>query len=282
MEERRRRARRRRAAPARRRRAAATRRPAPSRSTRATRRRSAPAPRRSRPGTSARTCSSSGGGAGAARSTLSSSRCTASPISVAASPAPCAGIRPLAATGSHAADALGVVAVGAALEERERAVREAARPVCGGRRSDRLRAAAARELPAAAATAPPAANSESCSRRLAASPGGTSPAVVSTAKRSTRTTKPRARRRRSHRSSPASSSTSASSRPSTQPIGVARRRCRSRVDRARDDQPLDRARHRDVVEAQPLGLLLASSSASRTSLVARAPAARLPSPGRRR
>ena len=51
-----------------------------------------------------------------------------------------------------------------------------------------------------------------------------------------------------------SSSSFASRRPSTQPIGVVSSAVRSGIDRARDDQPVDRPRHRDVVEAQPLGL----------------------------
>ena len=53
-----------------------------------------------------------------------------------------------------------------------------------------------------------------------------------------------------------SSSAAQSSRPSTQPIGVFSSALRSRVDRAGDDQPVDRARHRHVVEAQALGLVL--------------------------
>ncbi len=37
-------------------------------------------------------------------------------------------------------------------------------------------------------------------------------------------------------------------------------RCAPGVDRARDDQPVDRTRHRHVVQAEPLGLLLVSRS----------------------
>ena len=49
---------------------------------------------------------------------------------------------------------------------------------------------------------------------------------------------------------------SSSSRPSTQPIGVDASAALSGSMRAGDDQPVDRAGHRDVVEAQLLGLLL--------------------------
>ena len=52
----------------------------------------------------------------------------------------------------------------------------------------------------------------------------------------------------------ASSSSFASSRASTQPIGVDSSPARVRVDGARDDQAVDRTRHRDVVEAPPLRL----------------------------
>mgnify|MGYP003694791361 CR=1 FL=1 len=55
--------------------------------------------------------------------------------------------------------------------------------------------------------------------------------------------------------SPASATAScASSRSSTQPIGVVSVGRASGVDRAGDDQTVDRPRHRDVVETKPLGL----------------------------
>ena len=63
------------------------------------------------------------GSAGADRSTSSSRRCTASPISVAVSPP--SPTRQRAALLAQARDALGVVAVRAALEQRERRVGEA-------------------------------------------------------------------------------------------------------------------------------------------------------------
>ena len=83
-------------------------------------------------GYQARTSSArSAGGVGAERSMRSSSRWTASPISVAMEARrPRLAGRPRRR--SHAHDPLGVVAVGAALEERERAEREACDAVSGG------------------------------------------------------------------------------------------------------------------------------------------------------
>ena len=76
------------------------------------------------------------GAAGAARSTSSSSRCTASPISVGCRPpSPVAPGAPLPRRGLHARDALGVVAVAAAVEQGDRAVgepRDAARTAARG------------------------------------------------------------------------------------------------------------------------------------------------------
>ena len=85
-------------------------------------RRSVRAPPRSPSGYHA-TTSSSEGGTGFARSMPSSSRWTASPISVARHPG-LAGDAPVLVDRPHADDALGVEAVRAALEERERRVRE--------------------------------------------------------------------------------------------------------------------------------------------------------------
>ena len=71
-----------------------------------------------------------GGVDGSSSGTSSSRRCTASPISVAARP-PSPPLAPHGLTAWEAENALGVEAVRAALEERERAVREAPNVVDG-------------------------------------------------------------------------------------------------------------------------------------------------------
>ena len=146
---------------------------------------------------------------------------------------------------AHAGEPLGVEAVRAALEERERAVRQAADAL--ERRRARPARAAAAQARQAAPGAPGASNSVSCASAAARRRGSCS---APGANRSTREPEPRL----------APDELAVLERPrrragaSTQPIGVRASR-RSGIDRAGDDQPVDRARHRDVVEAHPLGLL---------------------------
>ena len=162
--------------------------------------------------------------------------------------------------GLHPDDPLGVVAVAAALEERDRAVGEArARAQAAAPGSRRARAAAA---PAAGTSSPAPSKSSELTRLVRLVVDGRSHRDLAVrrrrrsgrcaARRPPRPARPRpGRTRRAGRAR-----RRAASRSSTQPIGVRSSRSLRSVDRARDDQPLHRPRHRDVVEAQSLGLLL--------------------------
>ena len=188
------------------------------------------------------------GARGARRSMCSSSPCTASPISVAASP-PCAALRRRGAARPQPGDALGVVAVRAALEQGERAVGQPAHPVQRGGSASAAAPAGRRRGGARPGSRRRARAARPPRQLVAAAPAGR-PA----AQRSTRT---------SDRAPPRSSSSGPGSPPrarprleppSTQPIGVARRRP-LRVDRAGHDQAVDGAGHRHVVEAGRSALL---------------------------
>ena len=216
--------------------------------------------------------------AGAARSTVSSSRWTASPSSVAASPA-APGTVPWASSGRMPGNTLGVVAVRAAIEERERAVREAANPV-ERRRRDRHQLGQPRRGRQERAPAP--------RRRRARAGPPPEPADLG-------------HRRGTVVLGPVAVDPHEQARPVAHDLHRAvagcvellrleagehpadRRRLVGgpvRVDGARDDQAVDRARHRDVVEAKALGALgLALGLAH--ALVLEGGPARAGRPGRR-
>ncbi len=198
------------------------------------------------------------------RSTSSSSRWTASPISVAARPGrrpgPPAPRRSLA----QAADALGVVAVRAALEERERRVGELPDPVERRRR---------RPARSSGSTQPRTGGAEGSSPKSAS---------CALARRSPAARAARAAvgggdvrdRRATRNDAPATLELEDRAAGGELLLAVelrehpADRRVALLADGARDEQPVDRPRHRDVVEAQALGAVR--------------PRARPPAPPRRR
>ena len=157
---------------------------------------------------------------------------------------------------AHARDALGVVAVRAALEERERGVREL--PHARGAAAPGPARAPAAGSGARPAPSGSAAKSASCPAPRRRRSLGLASSAAPASGASGRPERGAARRRARARPAPPRPGELRPRRraaPSTQPIGVASSALLE-VDRAGHDQPVDRARHRDVVEAQPLGALL--------------------------
>ena len=153
----------------------------------ATKPRSASAPRRSRPDTR-RAPARRPAARAPRRSTSSSRRWTASPTSVAARPL-CPATVAVRRPRPHAGDPLGVVAVRAALEERERAVREPAHAV-QRRLRQRLDRRELRRRAAAAAAPSPAGEERELAGLVVddrGSPGSTDAPARRPAARSTRT-----------------------------------------------------------------------------------------------
>ena len=203
---------------------------------------------------------STSGALGAARSTSSSRRCTASPISVAfsprARPAPCraprAGRRRARRSSGTSsarrarAPSTRDAARGAAAAARQR---HELRQAVAARRGRRRELGEERELARVLGR-----------RRL----DGLRPAAAPSGRRRGRSARRRARARPARRPR-ARRRRRAPSRSSTQPIGVSRSCGRSRSIAPDTIRRSIGARHRDVVEAQPLGAILAPFSASRTS-----------------